>query len=642
MPLPAARPLSRIERTRRAAQAARARGHVPQPMPPQIQPTVIEARYASRLRSLVGGAIRRAYAPLLRALPDLLASARAERGDRADWRVDGTHSGQSASAAVRAAQREMAGDLRAPGVRKSVRDAAGDVGDHNRVQLGKQVKAVLGIDLAGDANLAPIVSGFVHENVKLITGIGPKLAADVEGAVLKAMTTGQLHEDLAAVLRDRFGIAENRAELIAVDQIGKLNGQVNAQRAMDLGVSRFTWRTVGDERVRGNPNGKYPRAVPSHYDRDGKVYEYASPPKGAKGEPELPGVPIRCRCSAEPVLEEVLGAPAAQEQPAAAPDVDEIEAEAERLRREVEAMMARSASPPLAPVIDLTPHLAARAPAPPLEPEPLRVPHEQRPDVQALATAPPLARPKNLGGGINDSYTVDLVQPDGTTIKAVWKPGKHARHERTFHNVPPEGEHLRESAASIVAEQLGVGDLVPATTTRKIGAKVGSVQAWSPGDAKPPASADVDAVQRMRAFDFVTGNGDRHNGNVLWSPDRKPILIDHGLTFPEGAPVRFKQPLGSFVGGAPSDALVERIRAIDEPALASTLHEAGMDIEAIRHTLYRVRLLKEDPSILESTGVPAIDLRRWEGAATRAHLRLSDTSRAAADAVVESATRKRR
>jgi uncharacterized protein with gpF-like domain len=50
------------------------------------------------------------------------------------------------------------------------------------------------------------------------------------------------------------------------------------------------WRTVGDERVR--PSTRIATAKRTRYD---------DPPDG-----ELPGEPIQCRCSAEPVFDDIL------------------------------------------------------------------------------------------------------------------------------------------------------------------------------------------------------------------------------------------------------------------------------------------------------------------------------------------------
>ena len=318
-------------------------------MPAQASPIAAERSYAIRLRSLVDRAITDAYAPLLRELPGLVDRSRSERGDAAGWRIDGTNSGRSASAAVKVAATSARQGLAAPAIRGAASNAAGDASAHVQAQLGKQVREVLGIDLAADTRAKARTAAFVHENVKLITGIGPTLAADIERIILSGLTAGQLHETLALAIKSRMKVAIGRAELIAVDQLGKIVGQINAARQQDLGVTHFYWRSAEDERVRGNPDGLYPKATPSHFDRNGKRYAYADPPKGKKGERELPGTPIRCRCYPDPDLSTVLGEgpaapaprdPAAPDAPNRAPTVEEQEAEAERLRREVEAMLA--------------------------------------------------------------------------------------------------------------------------------------------------------------------------------------------------------------------------------------------------------------------------------------------------------------
>ena len=172
--------LARIDRTRQAVARARAAGHVPRPMPAQASPIAAERSYAIRLRSLVDRAITDAYAPLLRELPGLVDRSRSERGDAAGWRIDGTNSGRSASAAVKVAATSARQGLAAPAIRGAASNAAGDASAHVQAQLGKQVREVLGIDLAADTRAKARTAAFVHENVKLITGIGPTLAADIE------------------------------------------------------------------------------------------------------------------------------------------------------------------------------------------------------------------------------------------------------------------------------------------------------------------------------------------------------------------------------------------------------------------------------------------------------------------------------
>lgn len=158
-------------------------------------------------------------------------------------------------------------------------------------QLGRQVRAALGVDVLGsDAKLARLVQGFAVENVALIKDIPARIIRDVELASTRAVASGTRWEVLAKDLEQRFGYGADRAKLIARDQVGKLYGQINVQRQRDIGVRRFIWRTVNDQRVRDD-----------HEMLADEIFSYDDPP--AEG---MPGEPIQCRCHAEPMLEDIL------------------------------------------------------------------------------------------------------------------------------------------------------------------------------------------------------------------------------------------------------------------------------------------------------------------------------------------------
>lgn len=98
-----------------------------------------------------------------------------------------------------------------------------------------------------------------------------------------------------------------RARVIARDQTGKLNGTLTENRQKSIGVSGYTWRNSQDERVRGNPSGKYPDAPNDHWSREGKkfLWDYSTGdiPEGYEESPPPdgnPGEAINCRCFAEP------------------------------------------------------------------------------------------------------------------------------------------------------------------------------------------------------------------------------------------------------------------------------------------------------------------------------------------------------
>ena len=73
--------------------------------------------------------------------------------------------------------------------------------------------------------------------------------------------------------------------------------QLDEERNKELGIDTAIWRNMQDSRVRGNPNGLYPKAKPSHWKREGKEFKWS---EGIDGE--LPGEPIQCRCFAQSVI----------------------------------------------------------------------------------------------------------------------------------------------------------------------------------------------------------------------------------------------------------------------------------------------------------------------------------------------------
>lgn len=108
---------------------------------------------------------------------------------------------------------------------------------------------------------------WVRENVALIKTIDERYFADVEAVTQQALLSGRNTRDLAADLGRRFEVSDSRAELIARDQIAKLNGAITEHRQRQYGVDRYRWSTSGDERVR-----------PSHEALDGQVFTWDAPP----------------------------------------------------------------------------------------------------------------------------------------------------------------------------------------------------------------------------------------------------------------------------------------------------------------------------------------------------------------------------
>ncbi len=274
-------------RTIRHVRFARAVGLASRPrkrLPRQITPRPIEREYARRLLQFVA-ATREALAPLLEQLPGLMQSAARERFDAGE--------GKRIRDLIEQARARMSNTVQQADLDRLAEEFARRTATYQRVQILKQTRAALGVDVfLADRGLATLVDGFVSENVALIKSLPEQIIAGVEGTITRGVTSGKLHRDIAKDLEDRFGFGEDRAKLIARDQVGKFYGQVNATRQKELGIDQFIWRTSNDERVRDE-----------HAVLEGEVFSFAD---GGHPEEGLPGEAINCRCFAEPVFDDLL------------------------------------------------------------------------------------------------------------------------------------------------------------------------------------------------------------------------------------------------------------------------------------------------------------------------------------------------
>jgi SPP1 gp7 family putative phage head morphogenesis protein len=125
-------------------------------------------------------------------------------------------------------------------------------------------------------------------NVALIRSIGEEYLAQVEELVTVATTQGIRAEALQRALVERLGVAQSRAELIAVDQVLRSNSQLAQERYQRVGITSYRWSTSRDERVREG-----------HAALEGDVFRFDSPPVvDPSGRRANPGQDYRCRCVA--------------------------------------------------------------------------------------------------------------------------------------------------------------------------------------------------------------------------------------------------------------------------------------------------------------------------------------------------------
>lgn len=256
-------------------------------LPRQQHPKPIQLDYAAAIIRMAVEPLRQGMAQLRRDLPQMLAKNPHAKQRRDDHDHDINH--------VRTTIKHLRASIQIPEhrIEETARTYARRTTDFQKAQLAPQLEAGYGMAVPiVDRHLQTRLSGFVANNVSLISNLPHEVVSDVEQTILRAFAAGDRWESLADDLDDRLDVGENRAKTIARDQISKLNGQVNADRQRELGIRKFIWRTVNDNRVRDE-------CEESAAESEKEPYDYDDPPDG-----ELPGVSRPgCRCYADPVIE---------------------------------------------------------------------------------------------------------------------------------------------------------------------------------------------------------------------------------------------------------------------------------------------------------------------------------------------------
>lgn len=141
--------------------------------------------------------------------------------------------------------------------------------------------------------LDPIEDNWTQTQETYIDKAVNQAVSDSELVLRNGLVTSVAATVVLGAIAGKFNITEKRAEAFAVDQVNSLDTQLAEMRQRSLGIDEYLWQTRRDERVRGDPSGLYPNARPSHYARDGQIFNWKNPPEG--GHPgEAPG----CRCRA--------------------------------------------------------------------------------------------------------------------------------------------------------------------------------------------------------------------------------------------------------------------------------------------------------------------------------------------------------
>lgn len=147
-----------------------------------------------------------------------------------------------------------------------------------------------------DARLQEVIKASTQEAANLIKVIPERFINDVQGQVMRSITTGKGLADLTPYLTKMYHGNVKRATNTALDQTRKAYQSINTTRLKALGVKSFIWIHSG--------GGKVPRQ--EHVRMSGKEYRFDDPPViGTMYGSEVRGLPgdlPNCRCICKPVI----------------------------------------------------------------------------------------------------------------------------------------------------------------------------------------------------------------------------------------------------------------------------------------------------------------------------------------------------
>lgn len=180
-------------------------------------------------------------------------------------------------------------------------------------QWRSQLMVVLGTPLDTSASWWPEARQmWINENYRLIKSLSQEYITKLNTTLMTGFQSGWTFEEMVGAIRKLSdAITGYRARLIARDQIGKLQYTITRKQFESIGMDGYMWYTARDERVRGNPVGRYPKAIPSHWIMDEKICKFSDPTvfselgyEWLKRYPSMPqvhpGQAIACRCTSAP------------------------------------------------------------------------------------------------------------------------------------------------------------------------------------------------------------------------------------------------------------------------------------------------------------------------------------------------------
>lgn len=165
--------------------------------------------------------------------------------------------------------------------------------------LGKSLKELSGLPSFktnfSTAGVDDVFTASVAQSVGLIKRIPQEFLGEVQGEVMRSITTGSGLKDLEPYLTKKYDGAVKHARNVALDQTRKAYNGLTVGRMKKVGQTKFEWVHSG--------GSNHPR--PYHRDTlDGEIFDINDPPvtNPKTGYRGLPGDEPYCRCSMRPII----------------------------------------------------------------------------------------------------------------------------------------------------------------------------------------------------------------------------------------------------------------------------------------------------------------------------------------------------
>lgn len=190
----------------------------------------------------------------------------------------------------------------------------------NEEEVAAYMKEITGVPFYGTVEWWDALrESWVNQATTRVAGNVNKFYTSTREMVFEAVKANKTFEEVLEMIKAADeSLTEKKAEFLARDLTGELNGEVERNLQLSIGISEYLWQTMNDEKVRGKPGGAYPDAIPSHWSIDSRVCSWSDSSivsldagrtwvQRTELMPRLhPGMDWQCRCRGTPFSAELL------------------------------------------------------------------------------------------------------------------------------------------------------------------------------------------------------------------------------------------------------------------------------------------------------------------------------------------------